>query len=253
MSFIKSLFGKKEPQFNHIGNVDSICPYCNQALEKRPSRKTKCPHCGNDIYARTRPSDQKKVLVTEAQAQEIDEQWMKKNGTYDAYLEEQAEFQRTKAELTKLFGHEASDRDVYWAIYNQKSIDHAQAMNWGLYRNTRFDMGELLRKENNNAQALNMFIEVSYLDANGPANRGGISSNPQLLKKYPPFDREMAVQAPGVVDRIEKLAKLLDLSDAALKKRYLEIAGEIQQLLDLSISPEKAWQDYRKELEKSRK
>lgn len=249
---MKSLFGKKEPQFKDIGNVDSICPYCNQALEKRPGRKTKCPHCGNYILVRTRPSDQKKVLVTEALAQEIDEQWMKKNGTYEAYLEEQAEFQRTKTELTKRFGHEASDRDVYWSIYNQKSIEHAHAMNWGLYRNTRFDMGELLRKEKSNTQALNMFIEVSYLDANGPANRAGISSDLQLLKKYPPFDRKEAFQAPGVIDRIEKLARLLDLSDAALRKRYLEIAGEIQQRLNLTISPEKAWQDYRKELDKSR-
>jgi hypothetical protein len=58
-----------------IGFVDAICPYCSSALEKKPSRKKKCPDCGNFIYVRTRPIDRERVLVTEEQTAEIDRQW----------------------------------------------------------------------------------------------------------------------------------------------------------------------------------
>ena len=30
----------------------SRCPYCQRKLEKRPQRKSKCPHCGEVIYVR---------------------------------------------------------------------------------------------------------------------------------------------------------------------------------------------------------
>jgi len=58
-----------------IGFVDAVCPYCSSALEKKPGRKKKCPDCANFIYVRTRPIDGERVLVTEAQAAEIERQW----------------------------------------------------------------------------------------------------------------------------------------------------------------------------------
>src|ERR1700733_3999817 len=70
-----------------IGNIDAVCPNCNQRLDKKPGRKKKCPHCGRFIYVRTRPSDEKKVLVTEAQAERIEEQWfIVHGGTHEAFL-----------------------------------------------------------------------------------------------------------------------------------------------------------------------
>lgn len=30
----------------------SRCPYCRRKLEKKPARKSKCPHCGEPIYVR---------------------------------------------------------------------------------------------------------------------------------------------------------------------------------------------------------
>jgi len=66
----------EEPsQFTAIGNIDAICPYCGNRLEKKPGRKKKCPHCGNFIHVRTRPLDNQKVLVTEKQMEAINEQW----------------------------------------------------------------------------------------------------------------------------------------------------------------------------------
>src|SRR3989442_5791851 len=40
-----------------IGNTDAVCPNCSKLLDKIPGRKSKCPHCAEYIYVRTRPVD----------------------------------------------------------------------------------------------------------------------------------------------------------------------------------------------------
>lgn len=115
----------RQRDFEPLGNVDAVCPHCNQALEKKPGRKKKCPYCGQFIYVRTRPSDEQQVLVTEAQAEEIEEQWSIVNGTHDAYLGEKGRFAEEKAKLARRFGREPSDKDVRWSQLNQELIEHA--------------------------------------------------------------------------------------------------------------------------------
>ena len=41
-----------------------------------------------------------------------------------------------------------NQKDKKWQLYNKELLAYAQKTNWGLYRNTRFDMAEFLRKEN---------------------------------------------------------------------------------------------------------
>lgn len=229
-----------------IGNVESVCPYCDAGLEKRPKRKKKCPYCGNFVYVRTRPSDRKKVLVTEDDAQKIDEEWMKANGTYEA-KQEQMRFERRKHGLSGKYRHEASDLDVQWSLLNENLMTHAQDMNWGLYRNTKFEMAEQLRKEGREKQALTFFLEVSYLDANGPNNLGGLS-NPVLLRESSPFDPELAFQAPAIVDTIHRLAKKLSVSQSELKELYIEVADRNHSNLRLPVSPQVAWESLLSEL-----
>ena len=43
---------------------------------------------------------------------------------------------------------------------------------WGLYRNTRLNMGDILRKGANWQAALVTYLEVAYLDLNEPNNIG---------------------------------------------------------------------------------
>lgn len=61
--------------FTAIGCTEPNCPYCSAALEKMPGRKKKCPSCTRDILVRTRPLDRKRVLVTDSQAEDLEEQW----------------------------------------------------------------------------------------------------------------------------------------------------------------------------------
>jgi len=60
--------------FTDIGYLDK-CPHCLKKLNTIPVRKKKCPFCGEYIFVKTRPLDEKKVLVTEEQKKEIDKQW----------------------------------------------------------------------------------------------------------------------------------------------------------------------------------
>jgi hypothetical protein len=243
MGILSRLLGRD----SGIGNVESVCPYCDEGLDKRPQRKKKCPHCGKFIFVRTRPSDRKKVLVTEEQAQSVDEEWMKVHGTYEAYREDQIRFEKKKRELSERFGTEAPDSDVQWSLLNESAMDHAQQMNWGLYRNTRYQMAEQLRKEGRDKQSLLFFIEVSYLDANGPGNRGGLS-DPELLKEYPMFDPDMGFQAPAVARSIKKLASQQSMSKEELKQLYVETAIEHRERMNLPVPPHKAWKDLSSEL-----
>ena len=247
MSITKLPQRKNQIAHDKIGNIESICPHCNHALEKRPSRKTKCVHCGNYIFVRTRPIDKKKVLVTEEQAGEIDIQWMREDGTYEAYLADKEKFQKIKRELSIKFGQEASDRDVLWAIFNERLVEHSQKSNWGLFRNTRYEMADLLRKEGQNNGALVTFIEVAYIDTNGPRNLNGIT-DPQLLKDFPPFDPKFAFQAPVIIQTIEKLSLMLKLDKQSLKKKFLEVVTQVKSRMNLPVSPEIAWEEYVKAL-----
>jgi len=62
-------------EFTLIGVEQCACPTCGVVLEKRPQRKTMCPHCRAAIYARTRPIDEAKVLLREDQLQQLEREW----------------------------------------------------------------------------------------------------------------------------------------------------------------------------------
>ncbi len=62
-------------EFHAIGMLDAVCPSCGACLEKRPKRKTRCPHCGEFIFSRKRPIDEKIVLLNAAQAEVIERDW----------------------------------------------------------------------------------------------------------------------------------------------------------------------------------
>jgi hypothetical protein len=83
MGILDKLFGKPKPKYEKLGNTEPVCPYCAKPLDKMPRRKTKCPFCANYMYVRTRPSDKKRVVVTEQDAVKIEKQWMVESGIYE--------------------------------------------------------------------------------------------------------------------------------------------------------------------------
>ena len=238
-SIKQAISGKK---FEDIGNIEPICPNCGKALENKPSRKKKCPECGNFMFVRTRPSDNKKVLVTEAQAEVIEEQWSIVNGTHDSYLKEKKAFENERASQAKRFGCAPSENDVKWALLNKQLTEYALKGDWGFYRNTKLQMADILRKEKKLKNALYFYLDVFYLDLNGPNNMGGTS--PRLLKEFPPFRPNEAMIAPGILKRILSIVKQLELDTKETEILFKDMVKEQYSFIDLPISAEKAWKVF---------
>ena len=196
------------------------------------------------MYVRTRPGDKIRVVVTESDAQRIDEQWMVVNGTWEAHLADKARFEDERSRLAEKFGRAPSDRDVQWGICNRDLIEHAKLANWGLYRNTRLGMGDLLKKEGRSRNALMTYLEVSYIDSNGPNNLSGLRG---IGKPFTP-SASWASQAPAVVGYIEDIARELQMNESSLETHYLEVAVKLHSNLRMPLAPEKGWKRLLKEL-----
>ena len=235
-----------------LGNADAICPYCNHALEKKPSRKKKCPHCGQFIYVRTRPSDNQKVLVTEAQTEQIAQQWATVHGPQEIDAPADGRFEEEKAKLAKRFGRAPSNNDVQWSLLNQELVEHAAQQDWGLFRNTRSEMGKILLKESKFTEALGRFLEVSYLDLNGPRNCGGITDK-ELLREFPPWDPAdpTAELAPAIVDWAASIICDGKLTLDTVEELYWTKATALYASLLLPLNPAKAWPKIMKELKEA--
>ena len=226
-----------------VGNVEAMCPYCNYVLEKKPGRKKKCPGCNNYIYVRTSPKTGEKILITESQIDTIEEQWSIINGTHSVYIQKKKIIEKERKLLKKKFGREPSENDIKWSLLNKELIDNASSGNWGLYRNTKFAMAELLSAESKSKQALSIFLEVTYLDLNGPCNTSGYTS-----KEFPPFQKSHAMIAPGVISRVVKIISDMELSMSDTKAIFDNVAEENFKNLKLPVRPETAWKKIKKEL-----
>lgn len=225
-----------------IGNVDAVCPHCNQPLDKKPGRKKQCPHCGQLMFVRTRPSDEKQVLVTEAQAEQIAEQWSIVNGTHEFYLAKKKDFADEKEKLRIRFGSEPSERDVRWNQLNRELIEHARQRDWGLFRNAKYEMAEILRKEEKLLDAFGFYLEVCYLDLNGPNNTGGVTDR-ELLREFPPWDPDDSAEALayGVVSRAARIIQKTSLTPAEVEEVYRKRASALHTSLRLPLSPTGTW------------
>jgi DNA-directed RNA polymerase subunit RPC12/RpoP len=65
----------QRPKLSELGRIDSVCPYCERELSRRPERKSRCPHCGDSVFVRIRPFDRKRVLLTEQQTSAEESEW----------------------------------------------------------------------------------------------------------------------------------------------------------------------------------
>lgn len=75
--------GVAEPKLQRIGNTDPVCPFCDHKLAQMPRENEKCPNCGESLFVRKRPIDEKLIVVTESQIQVVEEQWSIADGSYE--------------------------------------------------------------------------------------------------------------------------------------------------------------------------
>ena len=143
-------------------------------------------------------------------------------------------------------GRQPSDDDVKWSRLNKELMLHAGKGDWGLYRNARFSMAEILRRDNRPEAALYTYLEVCYLDLNGPRNMGGVTDR-SIIKEFPPFDQSMAFLAGGVTGRISSIMKQLGITLPDVKPKFLEQNTQLRKALKLPLDVEKAWQSIEKD------
>lgn len=122
---------------------------------------------------------------------------------------------------------------------------HLQDQNWGLYRNTLFEIGEVFRKEGKRFQALWKFFEVCYLDLNGPKNYGALPED--LAKEFPAFEPDEEGLASGVLDRIDTLVEEMKLSRQDARALFDEAAKRFA-MPHLPLSLEAAWERIKAEI-----
>lgn len=235
-----------------IGNLESKCPYCFHTLERRPERKAKCPHCGKEIHVWPRPADRKRVLLTEDQAEAVKEQWAIVDGVHAQYLAHRKRVRDVRAKLTDRLGEKPSAEQVRSHLLTQDAMTHARNHQWGMFSSVRQEMAEILRRTSGSASALAKYLEVCYLQLNGPNNLAtymdkGIRT-PVLDRRFPPWDSASGGLVPLTLARTRDLVQECALSQEATRAMFIESATSLRESLRLPLSPKRAWRKLSKRL-----
>ena len=207
----------------------AICPYCGRTLKKSPLRKKKCPYCGNDIFVRTNLLTKEKMLLTESEKEELEKERGKiallKSILSDRELEEEFKKIRKKKEFDDLSAMEF--------LLNNKVKEHSRKKIWGYYRSSIFSLADLLSYEGKHKEALELLLDVCYIDVNGPTN----STNPDI---FPEFSPDLGILAPGVISLLKKETSNANITKRELKTLFLKRAESMKKLR-MPVPPEEAW------------
>lgn len=220
-----------------LGTLSQVCPYCKTALPRMPARKTKCQSCGNFIFVRTRPQDEKKVLLTAAEAEQLEQQWVKQYEMAPVISERpQHVLSTVESELAKQFGRFPSRRDVLWRVFNDEILEYSSSERWKLYTHVHYEMAELLMSEGRNADALRLYCETFYLLVNGPKN-----IDPQLASEGFPRFKPHGDPPEYCIKRIVQMLAEAELVPDQIEQQFLTLATELQGELALPLPPAVAW------------
>lgn len=135
----------------------------------------------------------------------------------------------------------ASPIEIAHNLLEKMGQDHLKKGNWGLYRNTRLYLAQAETTVGNSREALNHYYEVCYLDISGLSNNFNLDYLNRNLDKYYKYNSAFNTMAPGVIDRVLKLMKKLNLpEDKAVSEfeHYIEAIKLPLNLFDHKTSVE---------------
>lgn len=227
-----------------------LCPYCNHKFDKELTRKRKCPKCQNTFLIRTHFKTKQKLVLTEVQLELFEkekEKYYEQKWIEDFFIKHGTTLEKEEKNSSSSYPY-----DIAWGLLNRISMENASTMSWGLFRNCRMDMAELLKKEGKTKKSLLFYLEVCYYDINGATNT---TTNPELLKEYPPFrPKDFGFLAPGIMDYVESLTNELNLNIEEIQAMFIAHNNHSYKNNNLiPLSPEKAWNTFEKELTKRKK
>ena len=126
---------------------------------------------------------------------------------------------------------------VRYLLLEEDLADHARLEQWGSFRNAMREMAEILRRTSDPRSALEKYLEVCYLDLNGPSNLGTLQDGsgtitPIRVRGFPPWNpRAYGQLAPVIEARVSKLVENLGLERAEVHSIFMLEAQALQRSL----------------------
>jgi hypothetical protein len=222
---------------------EAKCPNCQGVLKKIPGSKTKCPLCGKFMFIRTDPHTRTRVVVTEEGAEHIDDETAKLNGTWEDRLKEKQKIAKAKAELTKKFGGvEPSKEDLEWNLAIKDSMEYAKKHWWSSYALNQNKKAEMLLKRGEEKLALELFLQVAYLEHNGVQESEADAATRKMMAEigFKEFDPDKANLPPYSISDVKALIKTLDLGLDTVESLFVAQVKKVK-IGKLPISPEESW------------
>lgn len=127
------------------------------------------------MYVRTDPRTNRRLVVTSDQAEDIDDEWAKLNGTWPERMAQRDRVKTTRERLSQKWNlPSVSERDVRWAMLNEDVLAALRDKKWGAYQEAIFKMGLELHDAKKPEQSLPLFILAAYLHINNPNDAADI-------------------------------------------------------------------------------
>jgi hypothetical protein len=207
------------------------------------------------MFVRTNPHSRERVVVTESQAEEIDDEIARLNGTWEIRLAEKKRKEKIKADLTKSFkGKEPSKQDIEWRMLNQDAMTYAKSRDWISYMLTKSEMAERQLKSNLPKDALRTFLDVAAFAVNGAEDMSTAVGMDVALRKeldLVEFRPNNPITLTHIrVDGILKAAEALGLNIEEVLQEFATIC-ESKRLSKLPLSSQEACEVLRTVLSKS--
>jgi glutaredoxin len=128
----------------------SQCPYCQKELIKEPTRKSKCPHCKEDIYVKKHPETKEITLATKEQADKLDKQYktIRFINHWKNILFEQYGFPQVAYDNIKKQSGSPLEKDHIFSGLNQVANDYVLNGRFQEASSTWYNMALFIEEEN---------------------------------------------------------------------------------------------------------
>lgn len=238
-----------------------VCPSCRAPITGIPRNGDLCAKCGSRYYLRRKPNSPTAFLLSAAQAAAFDanaprstQQAAGPVGPGQPAAPAPAS-QGPASTRNPLDGDKRRFNWVWvhgtaegqWRQLKRNLTLHARDGNWLLYRNARFEMAEVRRKQDRLLEALELYLEVWYLDLNGPRDCWGVSGVRRLYEDAP-FQPADGMTTPLVARWVIRIAERLFLDAPRLERQFTEIATRLYQSMNLPLTPREAWTIARRDV-----
>ena len=201
------------------------------------------------------------MLVTASQKEEIAEQWAIVNGEHEQYITTKKQVAEEKSLLAQQIGHYPNDLELEWQQLECSMSTHAHDQSWGLFRNAKLGMAEIRRKEGNFSEAVGLYLEVCYIDVNGPQNTSDFTDCSEddmeepledgELEKYieewrnrfPPWKPEnmFAGLNKWTINRVISVSKKAGMTLPYIEAVFYKHASFLFQSINTPLAPSAVW------------